>query len=580
MRALFIFLLVPFLILGGSGAAAAQISLSLVLDRDQISMAESVRVVVSLAGQREADSRPVIQGADDFAITPGGTSSRMEIINGQVNSRIEFSYFLQPKKTGSFTLGPATVKVGGKVYSSNQASLEVTKTSAQPGAGDAPLYLQTELDSPRLYPEQTGIYILKLYRRVPVRDLALNLPELDGLTFRQLTKPKDYQAKLGGRAYQVLEVRYALNTSKPGVYALPPAKLRLTVVDQGPQSSFGGFFNDPFFSAGRPVTLASQALELRVLPFPHENKPAGFSGLVGEFQIDSKLEPNRLKAGESATLTVKVSGRGNLQRVPDLALPELAGVKVYADQPALQAAWDSKGQSGVKVMKWALVPDKKGAVHIPLLNLVYFHPQSGTYKSISSRAYELTALPLGKPDKAPELVKTKPSNGPKKQEIKELGSDILPIHGSLQDLSAPPLAEFPQWSHWLAMAAPVLFYLAALLLLRVTRRSPQALSQSRAKKAAKQMQASCSDPELSNAALINQLKDYFNRKFGLSLGVLTAQEAGKVLQGQGCAHKTIERAQACILSLENAVYSGRGDACTELSAEVSRLVKEIERETR
>ena len=70
-----------------------------------------------------------------------------------------------------------------------------------------------------------------------------------------------------------------------------------------------------------------------MLPLPQEGRPADFGGLVGDFTLAATVEPLELKAGESATLTATVRGRGNAKRIPELKIPSLDGVKIYADQP-------------------------------------------------------------------------------------------------------------------------------------------------------------------------------------------------------------------------------------------------------
>jgi hypothetical protein len=581
MRFWLTLLLLPCLLAAWAGSAQAELSLSLKLNRQEIAMGESARLVVTLSGTQNADTRPSIQGLEDFTVSPGGTSSRMEIINGKVSSKLEFNFFVQPRAEGEYSLGPAVIKTGGKVYTSSQVKLKVLKSPAKVDEAQGPLFLHSSISPARVYPEQPAIYTLKLYRRVQVRDLGLQLPDTPGLSFRQLGEPREYPARAGGRSYQVLEVRYAVLAAKPGVYGIAPARLKLTVLESGGSQGFGGFFNDPFFSSGRPEFLSSQPLELEAKPFPQENRPADFSGLAGQFSLEAKLEPGKLKAGESATLTLRVSGQGNLQRIPDLSLPELPGIKVYADQPVLKADWDQKGQHGKKVMKWALVPEKEGQYSIPTPGLTYFDSQSGGYKTIAGKALQLSALPSGQPARvvpaAPKAARKAPA---RKQEIKELGSDILPIHASLRGLAASPQAGFPGWVHILALAAPLLLYLGALLFLKLSRRSDEALTQSRAKKAAKLILASCSDPELSNEALIIGLKDYFNHKFGLSLGVLTSHEAVKLLKERGCDPETVEAAQDCIRGLEDTVYCGLGGSCTELGQKAAKLVKDLERQIR
>ena len=100
-----------------------------------------------------------------------------------------------------------------------------------------------------------------------------------------------------------------------------------------------GIFDDPFFGqarSGRPTSLTSEALSFQVLPVPPEGRPADFGGLVGSFTLESTIEPRQLKAGESVTLTATVRGRGNVKRIPELKIPPLDGLKIYADQPVLK----------------------------------------------------------------------------------------------------------------------------------------------------------------------------------------------------------------------------------------------------
>jgi hypothetical protein len=44
-----------------------------------------------------------------FEATRQGSSSRVQIINGQMSSSVDYSYLLYPKQEGVFTVGPATL---------------------------------------------------------------------------------------------------------------------------------------------------------------------------------------------------------------------------------------------------------------------------------------------------------------------------------------------------------------------------------------------------------------------------------------------------------------------------------------
>ena len=60
-------------------------------------------------------------------------------------------------------------------------------------------------------------------------------------------------------------------------------------------------------------------------------------------------------------MTATVRGRGNAKRIPELKIPSLDGIKIYADQPVLKSENDSAGVTVSKTMAWALVPERPGA---------------------------------------------------------------------------------------------------------------------------------------------------------------------------------------------------------------------------
>ena len=106
--------------------AYADISVTMRLDRNEATLVDSVNMVVSVSGTQSSDLLPVLKGLEAFNVTRGGTSSRVQIINGKVDAGVEYNYYIQPKKTGTFKVGPAEVKVDGKIFVSNTALLTVT----------------------------------------------------------------------------------------------------------------------------------------------------------------------------------------------------------------------------------------------------------------------------------------------------------------------------------------------------------------------------------------------------------------------------------------------------------------------
>lgn len=561
--------------------ASAKVSVSLRLDRTEATVVDSVKMVVSISGSRGSDSKPVLRGLESFSVTQGGTSSRVKIINGRVNSGIDYTYFIQPNKPGRFEIGPAQVTVEGKTFSSNTATIMIVDQPQSAGVDRGPLFLSAGLSSTKAYIEDQTIYTLKLNRQVRVSDISLALPEVEHLVLKQLGKPFEYQSVYQGKTYQILEVRYALIASKEGNYSIGPTKMSMTVYEPRRRSP-RSFFDDPFFSfsTGKPITVASDLVELNVLPLPEEGRPADFGGLVGSFQIESKLEPSEVKAGESATLTVVLSGRGNVNRIPDLKVPKLEQTKVYADQPVLQVEHDDKGLVGSKTMKWALVPEDQGLYEIPVLTVSYFHPQYRRYVRIRTSPHTLSVVP-GEPEQvkaSADFGSDKALEGPSKQEVKELGRDILPVHASIKDLRPGFEVRPGGLVFWVITLTPVLAYSLALCGMRFRKKSAGAVAATRAKKAANTIVRQYRHSQVRPSDLALQIRNYLNDRFGLSLGSLTPGESAEILRSNGVSLNTAEKLRAVLERLEDAVYTGKAHESCDIGENMPRLIKQIEKE--
>ena len=563
--------------------ASGDVSVTLKLDRPEATLLDSITMVVSVSGTRKSDTEPILKGLEAFNVRTGGTSSRIEIINGKVNAGVDYTYVLQPKKTGTFAIGPAEVKVKGKTIKSNTETLTIVKSIQSKDVDRGPLFLSAALLPKQVFVEEQAIYTLKLFRQTRVGDISLGLPEAEHLTFKQLGKPVEYQSVYKGQSYQVLEVRYALIFSREGLYGIRPSRMSMTVF-QSRRKSSRSLFDDPFFSfsSGKPVTIASEPLELNVLSLPQKGRPTDFSGLVGNYKIKSHLEPSKIRAGESATMTVLLSGRGNVKRIPDLKLPDLEKIKVYADQPVLMEETDSKGLAGSKTMKWALVPEKEGEYQIPSLSISFFDTTGKQYRIIKSPVLSLSVLPVEKAQAqvSQDFLKGHKTVGPGKQEVKELGHDILPVHTSIKSLHSGTRSGIGGLVFWLILIIPLFVYTATFLIQKFHRKTTVSVAAARARKAAKALTQQCRKGELSSNDLTSSIRRYLNERFDLSLGSLTPDEAADIMVSRGVNATTAERLRTALQELEDAIYTGKGQETCDMGGDIPKLIKQIEKEIR
>jgi len=568
----------------------AEVSVRLNLDRQEATLADSVELQVRVSGTRSSDAPPVIEGLKPFHVTQGGSASRVEFINGRYNSFVDYTYYLQPKEEGVFRLGPASTKVDGKTYQSNAATLKVVTGDDGSGSRKEAVFLTATLGSKRAYVEQSVPYTLKLYLRTNVSDISLDLPEAGEFTFRQLEKPKEYQAVYEGASYRVLEVSYGVMPLKAGRFRIPPARMGLTVYSNRKRTP-RGLFDDPFFGgalrSGRPLTVSSEPLALEVLPFPEKEKPSDFSGLVGRFGIEDSLSGDKVHVGDSVTLTVRLSGTGNVNRVPDLKMPALEHLKTYADEPVFETRAGADGLSGSKTMKWALVPDAAGDYTIPPFTVSYFDPKTETYVTKKTQPLVFKVMPgekqtlvtASKSEKSDETAK------PAKKEVQEIGHDILPIYTSISGLKndgwLPSKKINPgNWVCWTILLAPFWVYGLFFLGLRLKRKSKEAVHAQKARKAAQVFLKECRRGEKDANGMMTNLRDYINDRFESSFASLTPADVPKLLVAKGVSRSTAKSLSDVLEEIESRIYTGGEASCGLATDSILEIIKRIEKELR
>ena len=120
--------------------------------------------------------------------------------------------------------------------------------------------------------------------------------------------------------------------------------------------------------------------------------------------------------------------------------------------------------------------------------------------------------------------------------------------------------------------------LTAAWSLKSRNKSASAIAAIRAKKAAKTLTHKCRQAALTSNDAALAIRDYLNDRFGRTLGTLTPEEAAEILSSQGAATETAEELRHLVKSLEDAVYTGKGNETCASGEDISRLVKQIERE--
>ena len=544
-----------------TGAIAAQIDVSVRVDRNRVAVGESLQMRVTIEGG-EGDVN--VEAIADFKVFSRGTSTSMQFINGRTSRQVTHNYTLIPQKEGTLTIPALPVAVDGRTYHTQPITVTVTSAQAEaPDGGGREVWVTAEVSAQDAFVGQQLIYTFSLHQAVEVRDAKLGPPEFEGFEARELEQ-RDTQRKIvNGREQIITQVRYVLIPRQAGTLTIEPANLQVGVVRpdrrQRRSNGFDSFFNDPFFTRGvvEQRLLQTKALVIQAKPLPDYNGKPPFSGLVGRFDLSAGIERNKLQVGDSTTLTITLEGQGN---IPDAPSPELnipPAFKTYADTPEDQIQLTPEGYKGRKIFRVAVVPVDPGKFTLTPASLVYFDLDEQAYITLNSAPMELWVV-QGESAQAMPLTITPTPSGQSKQTVDFTGRDILPVKEGLDALANRRPLSMAVFGLWLF--GPLLPYLGVVLAQRARRKdeSPALRMRAKARTALKHAMKAGSDREALLGHLYQALTAAIFSAAARNGEALTWKEAQTLLMACGQSEEVARQTAELLARIESAKFGGVG----------------------
>ncbi|NTV02353.1 MAG: protein BatD [Chlorobiaceae bacterium] len=138
------------------------------------------------------------------------------------------------------------------------------------------------------------------------------------------------------------------------------------------------------------ITAPTATIVARPLP---KGAPEGYGGAVGDFSIGLAAARYQVHAGAPLTLAVKISGRGNLQAFPQVAL-ELPKEFRQVDSGMPTVTGEGAGKAADALYSnIAITSDQPGSFRFTPVRLAAFNPWKGRYETVSSGEITVTVLP-------------------------------------------------------------------------------------------------------------------------------------------------------------------------------------------
>lgn len=535
---------------------------------------------------------------DNFQLVWGpqtGQSTSISIVNGKTSkeSKYTYTYVLLPRKAGVFSLPAAHAVVSGDDLYSKAPKIEVVSdgagSSAQAGqpAQSSQAEQSRETASSRQAGSQNDIFMrfslsrtsavvgepitatLKLFTRGSIAGFEdAKFPSFNGFWAQEVEAPQNIEFRresVDDKIYNTAVLRrWVLIPQKSGVISIDPAELVCLVqqrVSVGGNSIFDGFFDD--YQTFRKRVLTS-AYKVNVTPLP-SGAPSSFGGAVGKFTVTASLGKDSLKVHDAASLTVTVSGKGNVALVsaPKVNFPPDSEVYDVKTSDKMEAG--SGGTSGTRTFEYPFIPRSHGDFVIEPIEFTYYDINSRKYVTLKTAPIEYSVKPGESSDYVPSGGVNIPVSS--RKDVKNLSEDIHYIATKLPELSSQrSFLVGTGLFIFLALAIVALAVLAYFLVSKLRRdRADVALVRTRgASKAARKrlaMAAGYLDKNLYSAfyeELHKALLGYAADKLNIGAADLSKESIAAAFASAGAPAELIGEYTAILDVCEFARYSPEG----------------------
>jgi hypothetical protein len=511
--------LYPCLLLLFPFGLIAQVSFTATSDAKQVPIGEVFEIEFSLKNAQGQGFRPPTFGEFNVVSGPNKMNS-MTMVNSVASSSESYSYVLQAKKEGVFTLGVATITVKGQVMRTDPLSISVTKgkkqTIAATGSSKDDVFVRAEASSTEGLVGQQLIVDYKLYTRVNLSGVSrVSEATYDGfykLDVNDYTRA-DTRVEMGGKMYLTRTLqRIALFPQKEGALGLEPLTLQVSIVKENQgrggrdEDPFGQFFSSPDLEQ---KVVTANALIFNIKPLP-ANPPPSFTGGVGDFQAAFSLSKTEATTDDALSLRLIVSGNGDAKRWVAPKIAPVDGLEIYEPKVLKEQSIENQGEwQTVKEFEYLIVPKRAGSFSLKT-TFSYFNTEGGRFNTIDTTF----ALKIQQGNnKAATLLQDRP------QDIRGLkfATVLISEKGSF----------YNSLLYWALLVAPFVLFGLTLALkqiqLQLSRRDATLLRQENAPKVAEQRLAVAQDflakgdRKLFYEEVSKSLFNYISDKFQMPL---------------------------------------------------------------
>ncbi len=576
-----------------------------------VEVGERFSIIYEVNGEGRNFTSPMFGSLQVLSGPNTSSSSSVQIMNGQMQQSysLTYTFIVAAGKEGEVNIGPATVKVDGKKYTSNSIQIQVVKaTGGQQGTSQNnqnrnaedgilqkdDLYIKAFATNTNPYLGEQIIVTYRLYTRVPIANLSMKkASSFNGFWSKSLTdnnlQLQQSRQVIDGKEYTVADIgRYAVFPQKTGNLTIEAAELecvaQLRVETKRSRSNdpFEDFFNDPFFNRNTrnvETTLTSKPITINVKPLPEQGKPADFTGAVGEFDFKSAVDRDQLPMNDALTLSMSISGKGNLEliKIPEPKLP--SDFESYEPKITNDIKTTSSGISGSKKFEYLAIPRAHGDFTIEPVIFSFFNPKEKRYFSFSTGEIKISV------EKANQSSAGVTYSSSAQEDIKFIGKDIRHIKTGPSELKLAGIYFFSSVTYYILIALPWLLMIVFIILWKQQEKRRSNVSMMKTRKANKiarsrLQKAEKFKKENNDKAFFDEIAQalwgYIADKFSIKQASLSVDTVKDTLTEKGADEQVIDNFVNTLNNIDFARFAP-GDASGKMETIYNEALNAISR---
>ena len=401
-------------------------NLNITVDKNSINEGDFIQLSIESSGYKNFPRLDISILEDTFDIVGGPyEQTSIQWINGIKSKTKTLTWSLLPRGTGLINIPALKGTVDGKPFRGKPFNITVVKNGA--ANLNKSILIIADIDKDSVYLGEQITLTYKLYKAIDTKISGIEqfqMPDFNGFWVEEIFTPQRLQYQnqnviIDGIKYQVANLgQRALFPIPSDKYVIPSVKLKTQIEIKKKNKRSDPFFDpffDSFFNKTAAKVVKSEEKIINILPFP-DPRPNDFYGAVGEFDIISEIDQDKIITNEGFTYKVSFKGTGNLAlfTLPEIKFPD--GLDAFPPISNFTKDAFRNEITGFNALEYVLVPRKKGTYEIPSVQMSYFNPKTRSWEKIKSNSHIISVE--GDVNQMVEL------SGLSKKEVELMNKDI------------------------------------------------------------------------------------------------------------------------------------------------------------